>query len=188
VRALYSFHVLTVDGYYEGPNGEFDWPNVDDEFNRFSVEQINASDMILFGRVTYEMMAAYWPSPTAADENDPMVVELMNSMPKIVFSSSLTEATWNNTRLVGGNIAEEITALKHQPGKDLAIFGSFRLTTSLLEMGLIDRLGIMIHPVVLGQGKSLFTGLGDRISLRLLRTTIFRSGNVLLTYQPIAPS
>jgi dihydrofolate reductase len=118
VRKLYSFMVITLDGFYEGPNQEFDWPNVDEEFNEFGIEQLNDSDVLLFGRVTYEGMAGYWPTP-AARQDDPRVAELMNTLPKIVVSTTLTSADWNNTRLVGGNVDAEITKLKQQPGKGL---------------------------------------------------------------------
>jgi dihydrofolate reductase len=154
VRKLYSFMVITLDGFYEGPNQEFDWPNVDEEFNEFGIEQLNDTDVLLFGRVTYEGMASYWPTP-AARQDDPKVAELMNTLPKIVVSTTLTSADWNNTRLVGGNVDAEITKLKQQPGKGLAIMGSPSLTVSLIEMGLVDELRVLVNPVILGGGRSL---------------------------------
>jgi dihydrofolate reductase len=183
VRKLISFMVVTLDGYYEGPNGEFDWPNVDDEFNEFAINQLNDIDTLLFGRATYEGMASYWPTPEA-QEGDPAVAELMNSVPKIVFSASLGSADWQNTRLVSGDAAEAISDLKEQPGKYLALFGSPTLTVSLLEQGLVDELRVMVHPILLGAGKSLFAALKDRVPLTLQTTTTFSSGNVLLTYRP----
>jgi dihydrofolate reductase len=183
MRKLYSFMVVSLDGFYEGPNGEFDWPNVDEEFNEFGIQQLHDTDVLLFGRATYEGMAAYWPTP-AAREDDPVVAELMNTVPKIVVSTTLTAADWNNTRLVGGNVAEEIAKLKQEPGKGLAIFGSPNLTVSLLGMGLVDELRVMVHPILLGGGRSLFRTLDDRLPLELLQTRTFRSGNVLLTYRP----
>jgi dihydrofolate reductase len=185
VRKLLSFMVVTLDGYYEGPDGEFDWPNVDDEFNEFAISQLNDIDTLLFGRATYEGMASYWPTP-AALEDDPAIADRMNSVPKIVFSSTLDAADWQNTRLVKGNAADAITELKQQPGKELAFFGSPTLTASLIEQGLVDQLRVMVHPILLGGGKSLFAALHQRVPVTLERTTVFSSGNVLLQYRPVA--
>jgi dihydrofolate reductase len=183
VRKLYSFMMVTLDGCYEGPNQQFDWPNVDAEFDEFAIAQLNDTDVLLFGRVTYEGMASYWPTQ-AAREDDPVVAELMNTLPKIVVSTTLTSADWANTRLVGANVAEEIAKLKQEPGKGLAIMGSSNLVVSLIGMGLVDELRVMVNPVVLGGGRSLFRSTEDRLPLELLQTRTFRSGNVLLTYRP----
>jgi dihydrofolate reductase len=183
VRRLLSFMVMTLDGYHEGPNHEFDWPNVDDEFNEFALSQLNDIDTLLFGRATYEGMASYWPSP-AAQEGDPLVARFMNSVPKIVFSTTLPSAEWENTTLVSRDVAVAVSELKAQPGKSLAIFGSSNLTVSLLERRLVDELRVMVMPILLGAGNSLFAGLKDRLHLKLTRTTTFSSGNVLLRYQP----
>jgi dihydrofolate reductase len=184
MRKLLSFMVVTLDGYYEGPDGEFDWPNVDDEFNEFAISQINDIDTLLFGRATYEGMASYWPTP-AAEEDDPAIADVMNSIPKVVFSSTLDRADWQNTRLVKGDVAETISELKQQPGKDLALFGSPTLTAALIEQGLVDELRVMVHPILLGAGKSLFAALLRRVPVELQRTTVFHSGNVLLVYRPV---
>jgi dihydrofolate reductase len=183
VRKLFSFMVATLDGYHEGPNHEFDWPNVDDEFNEFAISQLNDIDTLLFGRATYEGMASYWPSP-AATEGDPLVAGFMNSVPKIVFSKTLPSAEWENTTLVTGDVAAAISGLKAQPGKNLAVFGSSNLTVGLLEQGLVDELRVMVMPVLLGAGNSLFGGLKDRLHLKLTRAMTFSSGNVLLHYRP----
>jgi dihydrofolate reductase len=176
--------VMTLDGYHEGPNHEFDWPNVDDEFNEFAISQLNDIDVLLFGRATYEGMASYWPTP-AAQEGDPLVAGFMNRVPKIVFSTTLPSADWENTTLVSGDVAPAISELKAQPGKNLAMFGSSNLTVSLLEQGLVDEIRVMVMPVLLGAGNSLFGGLKDRLHLKLARATTFSSGNVLLHYRPI---
>ncbi len=185
MRKIFSFLVTTVDGYHEGPNQEFDWPVVDDEFDEFAVQQLDEADVLLFGRVTYQGMAAYWPT-RAAQEDDPRVAARMNSLSKIVVSRALDQVEWANTRLIKDNVADEISVLKRQPGKDIAVLGSSSLTVSLLELGLVDELRIMVMPVVLGEGRSLFSSAGERISLRLMNTRTFSSGNVLLTYQPAA--
>jgi dihydrofolate reductase len=183
MRKLLSFMVVTVDGYYEGPNGEFDWPNVDEEFNEFGISQLNDIDTLLFGRVTYEGMASYWPAPEAV-EGDPVVAERMNSISKVVFSKTLAEATWQNTELVGSDAGKAVAELKQGEGKALALFGSPKLTVSLLEQRLVDELRVMVHPILLGAGKSLFVELHDRVPLRLGTTTVFSSGNVMLQYFP----
>jgi dihydrofolate reductase len=183
VRRLYSFIVVTLDGFYEGPNGEFDWPNVDEEFNEFGIEQLHDSDLLLFGRRTYEGMASYWPTE-AAQQDDPVVAELMNTLPKVVVSTTLASADWGDTTVVGGNVAEEITKLKQQPGKGIAIMGSPTLTHGLIQMGLLDELRVLVNPIVLGDGHSLFRTAGDRLRLELRQTRTFSSGNVLLTYRP----
>jgi dihydrofolate reductase len=137
---------------------------------------------LLFGRITYQAMAAYWPSPAAAAQNDPRITARMNSLPKIVVSRTLGKAVWPNSRSICGDLAEEITKLKEEPGKDVAIFGSVSLATSLLELGLPDEVRLMVNPVVLGVGHFLFKTAQSRISLRLLMTRQFNSGNVLLCY------
>ena len=184
MRRVLFFMMVTLDGYFEGDKREIDWHNVDDEFNDFAIAQLQEVDTLLFGRVTYDMMASYWPTPEAKT-NDPVVAEKMNSTPKIVFSRTLGEADWENTRLVKHNFAAEVTKLKQEPGKDLIIFGSSDLAVTFIEHGLLDECRIMINPVVLGRGKSLFSGIHDRLRLRLLRTKTFHSGNVLLYYEPV---
>ncbi len=185
MRKILSFVVTTLDGYYEGPNQEFDWPVVDEEFNEFALQQLDEIDTLLFGRVTYQLMASYWPTP-AALEDDPKIAAKMNSLPKLVVSRTLDGTEWANTRLIKGDVAEELTRLKQQPGKAIAIFGSSDLTVSMLEMGLVDELRIMVNPVVLGAGNSLFRTADGRLSLKLLKTRTFGSGNVMLYYQPAA--
>lgn len=183
MRKLYSFQMMTLDGFYEGPNQEFDFWTDDGEFSEFSVGQLSDAGVLVFGRMTYEGMAGYWPTE-AAREGDPVVAELMNTIPKIVVSTTLESADWSNTSLVGANVADELSKLKRQPGKDLAIMGSPNLTVSLIGMGLVDELRVMVNPVVLGDGRSLFRSTDHRLPLKLLQTRTFSSGNVLLTYHP----
>ncbi len=180
---VFSFVVTSLDGYDEGPNGEFDWPNVDAEFFEFSVEQLRDIGTLVFGRKTYVGMAEFWPS-ALAQESTPAIADFMNSMPKVVFSTTLASADWNNSTVANGDLAETISALRAKNDKDIAVFGSAHLTAELLERGLIDELRIMVHPILLGAGRSLFGSLTGRVKVELLRTTIFRSGNVLLCYRP----
>jgi dihydrofolate reductase len=183
MRKVILFDMVTLDGFFEGPNHAIDWHVVDEEFNEFANAQLDSVDVLLFGRVTYELMAAYWPTPAAAAD-DPITAANMNRLPKIVFSRTLSSVTWQNTRLVKTNIAEEITKLKIEPGKDLIVFGSSDLAVALMQHGLIDEFRIMVNPVILGGGKSLFKGILKRQNLKLMKTKVFGSGNVLLYYQP----
>lgn len=183
MRKVFVFNMTTVDGFFEGPNHELDWHNVDEEFHEFAINQLNEVDILLFGRVTYQMMASYWPTPTAI-ESDPIIAGKMNSIAKVVFSKTLEKADWSNTRLIKENILEEVSKLKSQPGKSIAIFGSSDLALTLIQHGLIDEYRIIVNPIVLGSGKSLFSGMHDKLDVKLVQTKIFNSGNVLLTYQP----
>jgi dihydrofolate reductase len=183
MRRIFTFLVSTVDGFYEGPNGEFDWPVVDDEFNEFAVAQLDETDTLLFGRATYEGMAAYWPTP-AAEQYDPAVCGRMNSLAKVVVSGTLTSADWQHTTLIRDNVVEELTALKQRPGRDIVCMGSSALTVNLIKWGLLDELRVMVMPIALGAGKSLLCTADERIGLTLVSTHPFKSGNVLLTYEP----
>jgi dihydrofolate reductase len=181
MRKLFLFNFISLDGFFEGPNRELDWHNVDAEFNDFAIEQLDSIDLILFGRITYEMMASFWPTETAI-KADPEIAGRMNSIQKIVFSKTLPKADWNNTTLIEDNAPQEVAKLKNQPGKDMAIFGSFGLALTLLPDKLIDEFRIMVNPVVLGKGKQMFDSITDRLHLKLIGTKVFKSGNVLLYY------
>lgn len=182
MRKVIFFNLISLDGYFEGPDRDINWHHVDEEFNEFAIQQTGEFGALLFGRVTYELMAGYWPTE-AANRDDPEIARLMNSLPKIVFSNTLDNAEWENTKLVRDNIVEEVTTLKEQSGKDIAIFGSSDLAVTFIDLGLIDELRIMINPVVLGDGKTLFSGIKSRLDLNLIKTRTFKSGNVLLYYE-----
>jgi dihydrofolate reductase len=183
MRKVIFFMLTSLDGYFEGPHQDIGWHNVDDEFNEFAIQQTREFGGLLFGRKTYQLMAGYWPTE-AAKRDDPVIAGLMNSLPKIVFSKTLESVDWQNSRLVRDSIQDEVSHLKEQPGGDLAIFGSSDLTASLAQMGMVDEFRIMVNPVVLGEGSPLLKGLDHRLDLRLLKTRPFKSGNVLLYYEP----
>ncbi|HLE42001.1 MAG TPA: dihydrofolate reductase family protein [Nitrospirota bacterium] len=182
MRKVFVFNLVTLDGYFEGPRREIDWHNVDAEFNEYAIGMLNSVDTLLFGRVTYELMAGYWPTPDAM-KNDPIVAGKMNSLPKIVFSRTLDKVAWNNSRLVKSNVEEEIQKIKKQQGKDIVILGSGSIVSELAPLGLIDEYRLMVNPVVLGAGKPLFKGIKDRLNLKLIKAKTFKSGNVLLYYE-----
>jgi dihydrofolate reductase len=185
MRKVFLFNMTTLDGYFEGPNQDIGWHNVDEEFNEFAIDQLKEVDTLLFGRVTYQGMASYWPTEFAIND-DPVVAGLMNSLPKIVFSRTLDKVEWNNSKLVkdAERAAEEVLKLKGQPGKDIAIFGSSNLAVTLAERGLIDEYRIIVNPVFLGGGTTLLKGIKAKINLKLLNARVFKSGNVLLYYAP----
>ena len=183
MRKVIFFNLTSLDGYFEGPDRDINWHNVDDEFNEFAEEQTGELGALLFGRVTYELMAEYWPTEDAK-RDDPIIAGLMNSLPKIVFSKTLQKVEWENTRLVKDNFVEAVSKLKQEAGKDIAIFGSSDLAVTLVQHNLIDEFRVMINPIVLGAGKSLFQGIRSKFDLRLIKTRTFKSGNILLYYEP----
>ena len=179
MRKIIVSNYVSLDGFFAGPNGEIDWFVWDEETEAYAKELAASIDTILFGRVTYELMVGYWP--TAATE-DPIITKYMNNSPKIVFSRTLEKADWKNTRLLREIDPQEIRNLKEQPGKDLVIYGSGSIVSTLAQSGLIDDYRIFVNPVVLGNGKPLFVGLKERFKLNLLSTKTFRCGVVLLHY------
>jgi dihydrofolate reductase len=183
MRTLASFIITSLDGFYEGPNGELDWSIVDEEFKDFAIRQLDEADTLGFGRATYEHMAAYWPTHQA-QANDPAIASRMNAKPKLVFSTALEQARWSSTIIIGGEAVERIEAVKTAPGGELLVIGSARLTACFAAAGVLDELRVMVCPIVLGQGRSLFEELKDRVALRLANVRQFDSGNVLLTYRP----
>jgi dihydrofolate reductase len=161
MRKVTLSNMVTLDGFFEGPNRELEWHVVDEEFNGYANDLLSKVDAILFGRVTYQLMADYWPSPSAT-RDDPIIVDKTYNLPKIVFSKTLQKVEWNNSRLVEENIAEEISKMKQQPGKDILICGSADLVHTLMQHNLIDCYRIMVHPVILGSGKRLFIEVSIR--------------------------
>jgi dihydrofolate reductase len=185
MRKVIVSNLMSLDGFMAGPNGEIDWFVVDKEFDAYARELFDEVDTLLFGRVTYELMAGFWPTP-AADAEDPFITERMNSLPKVVFSTTLNTAEWENTRLVRENPVEEISRLKRQAGGDMMIFGSGTLVSAMAPCGLIDEYRIVVNPVVLGSGKALFRDIEKKIDLKLLKTRALNCGDVILYYRPVA--
>jgi dihydrofolate reductase len=184
MRKIIAQEMVSVDGYFAGPNGELDWFVWDDVLRDLSISTLDSVDTLLFGRVTYEMMAGYWPTPMAI-QNDPVVAAGMNRADKIVFSRTLEKAEWENTRLVKENIAEEIRKMKALPGKDMTLLGSGSIVTQFAQQGLIDEYQIMVDPVALGDGTPLLKGIRHKLDLELISARTFRSGVVLLCYRPL---
>lgn len=176
--------MVTFDGYFEGKDHDISWHHTDAEFNDFAIAQTGTVGTLLFGRKTYELMASYWRSEEART-SDPIVAKQMNEMPKVVFSKTLESADWENTKLVKEHLKEEVEKLKKISENDIAVFGSSDLCVSLLKEGLLDELRLMINPVVIGEGKTLFEGMKEKMELKETGKRDFKNGNILLTYEVI---
>src|SRR2546421_7847491 len=186
MQQLIAFVTTSLDGYFADSAGDMSWAHKSDpEWLEFVSSNASQGGTLLFGRVTYDLMVRYWPTPMARQQN-PAVADGMNSAPKIVVSRTLKEATWQNTRLLSGDLAGEIHKLKQQPGKGMCILGSGTIVTQLAEARLIDELQIVVSPVVLGKGKAPFETLKQRLALKLLKTRSFTNGNVIHYYGPAA--
>lgn len=183
MRKLTVFNFITLNGFFKGPNEDISWHKHGGEESDYSAEGLKSGNTLLFGRVTYEMMASFWPTPIAMD-SFPSVAKGMNKAEKIVFSRTLKKVEWNNTKVVKGNIVEEIKKMKQMPGKDMTLLGSGSILTQVAEQGLIDEYQIMVDPIALGEGTPIFKGIKHGLNLMLTKTRTFKSGAVLLCYQP----
>jgi dihydrofolate reductase len=190
MRSIHLFVMLSLDGYFEGPNHDLSWHNVDDEFNKFAIEQLRETGLILFGRKTYQLMESYWPKAAVDPETSPddrEIAHMMNNAEKIVFSRTLdgvheTE-NWKNVKLRRKVDPVEIRRLKEMPGKDIWV-GTSDLAVSFIKEDLIDEFRFMINPVIAGAGTRIFQGLDRRLNLEMTRARSFKSGNTLLYYVP----
>lgn len=179
MRKLIVNEYITLDGVIEAPE-QWQFPYLSQDVAEVIQEQILDADAILLGRVTYEIFADSWPQRT---NNEFGVADKLNSAPKFVVSSTLEKVEWNNSKLIRENAEVEIARLKQQPGGNILIIGSAGLVRSLVGNDLIDEYRLLVHPVVLGKGKRLFSEEAD-FTLKLLDARTFSSGIVLLRYQP----
>jgi dihydrofolate reductase len=179
VANLIMWNLMTLDGFVEGPNHDISW-HLDvwgEELEQLSIEQLNAAGGLLFGRVTYDLMANHWPTATGE------VADLMNAAPKYVFSRSLKKSDWNNTRLYGDDAPETVARLKRDSAMDISLFGSADLAASLIPHGLIDEFRIATNPIILGGGTLLFKH-GEKVKLKLIDSRALSCGIVILRYVP----
>jgi len=184
MRKLLVFQNVTLDAYFTDPQDDMSWAhNSDPEWLEFVSGNAGGESEMLFGRITYDMMANYWPSPHAL-ENNPVVATHMNKQPKVVFSRTLDEASWSNTRLVNSDPAAEVRRMKEEDGPGMVIFGSGTIVALLAQAGLVDEYQIVVHPIVLGGGRSMFEGVKEQMALKLMKARVFENGNVLLRYEP----
>lgn len=184
MRKLNVFNFITLNGFYKGANDDINWHKHGVEENKYASEMLDTGSTLLFGRVTYEMMAAYWPTSFAIN-NDPDVARGMNEAEKIVFSGTIKKTEWNNTRIINENIIEETKKLKQSAGNDLTILGSGTIISQFAQEGLIDEYKIMVDPVALSEGTPIFRGINRNLHLKLTETKVFKSGVILLCYKPL---
>ncbi|MFN8582257.1 MAG: dihydrofolate reductase family protein [Gemmatimonadaceae bacterium] len=184
MRKLHVFNNVSLDGFFTDRHNDMSWAHRQDpEWNAFVSGNASGAGELLFGRVTYEQMAAFWPTPQAA-QIMPAVAAGMNAMRKSVFSRTLRTVTWQNTTLLTGDLIAEATRLKSQPGPDLVILGSGSIVSQLTQARLIDGYQVVVQPIVLGQGRTMFDTVTDRLNLRLTQSRPFSNGNVVLWYEP----
>lgn len=186
MRKLTVFNHISLDGFFTGVGGDIGWIKMDagdPEFKAFTEDNARGGGVLVFGRITYEMMAAYWPTPMAM-KNDPVVAERMNSLPKIVFSRTLDAVSWHNATLLKGDPASEMRRLKLARGDDMVIFGSGCIVSQLAQANLVELYQFIINPIILGKGRTMFEGLTHPRPLKLTTTRTFRNGSVLLCYEP----
>ena len=180
VRKIVAGLFLSLDGVYEAPD-QWHFPYFNDEMWEAVQSQIDATDTMLLGRVTYQEFASFWPHQS----NDEVpLADHMNNTPKVVVSETLDSLDWQNSTLIKGNVVEELTRLKQQPGKNIGVTGSGTLVASLLRAGLLDELRLLVHPIVVGKGKRLFATEDQPQGLRLADAQTFSTGVLYLTYTP----
>ena len=184
MRRVVVFNSVTLDGYFSGPNGDISWAHKNDpEWNAFVADNSTGGGVLVFGRITYELMASFWPTPQAI-KTMPDVAEGMNNLEKVVFSRTLAKASWNNTKLVKGDPAAAMRKMKQEAGKDMVILGSGTIVSQLTQAGLIDEYQLVVNPVVLGSGRTMFEGVKGKVTLKQIKTRTFGNGNVLTCYEP----
>jgi dihydrofolate reductase len=180
------FQQVSLDGYFTDANSDMSWAHKQEpEWNAFVAGNAKGDAVLLFGRITYEQMAGFWPTPQAHAAM-PSVAEGMNRMQKVVFSRTMDKASWNNTRLVKDGMAAEVRRMKKEAGKDLVLMGSGTIVSQLTQEGLIDEFQLVVNPLVLGKGRSMFDGVKTKVPMKRTKTRTFENGNVFLCYEPAA--
>lgn len=195
MRRIVMFNRVTADGYFAGPDGNLDWVVPDEDVDKAGAAGIPRTDTILFGRRTYELFEGFWrhavdgsstaPDPHEAGRRSPeqrAFAIALNENTKLVFSRTLKDVTWRNSRLLHELDPHEIEAMKRQPGRDMIVFGSGSIVSQLTQHGLIDEYQFVVSPILLGNGRPLLSGVPKGLRLDLLEAKEYRSGNVLLRY------
>jgi dihydrofolate reductase len=190
MRKIVATEFYTIDGLMSDPKDQMDWVTAtfSKDMGEYEKSMYDTSDTLLLGRVTYKIFESYWPTAEtnpAAFQGDSEMALIINNIRKIVFSKSLEKLTWSNSELFTDIMPGEINKLKEQPGQDILVVGSASIVQQLTNLGLIDEYHLLIHPVILGMGKPLFTNINEKHELELSEAKTFKNGVVLLRYQPI---
>jgi dihydrofolate reductase len=186
MQKLVVFNSTSLDGYFTDARNDMSFAHneiSDAEWDAFVAGNASGGGRLVLGRITYELMAGFWPTPPAADQM-PVVAERMNNLQKVVFSRTMSAASWNNTKLFNGDLIGNIRKMKEEPGDGMAILGSGSLVSQLAGSGLIDEYQIVVIPIILGKGRTMFEGIKDKLSLKLTKSRTFANGNILLCYEP----
>jgi dihydrofolate reductase len=182
MKKLRMFNFITLNGFYKDIANDIGWHTHGVEESDFSNEMLKQNNILLFGRVTYQMMAAFWPTDMAINSM-PQVAHRMNDAEKIVFSKTLKKADWKNTTIIEEDIIEKVKRIKQTAHKDLTILGSGSIVNQFAEAGLIDTYQLLLDPIAIGKGTPLFHDIKQHLNLSLVDTRVFKSGSVLLTYE-----
>jgi dihydrofolate reductase len=176
---------MTINGYVAGPNGENDWMtwNPDDEFLQFINSQFDSSDTMLLGRKLADGFIKHWENAVEKNPDTPFAKKIVD-MPKVVFTKTLDESTWNNTTLAKGNLAEEIANLKKQNGKDIIVFGGAGFVSSLIKEGLIDEYHLIVNPTAIDNGMTIFNSLDRMQKFSPIQSKLYPGGKTVLSYKP----
>ncbi|RAJ08810.1 dihydrofolate reductase [Chitinophaga skermanii] len=184
MATLTSFTFITLNGFYKDLHNDISWHQHDAEGAALSERSLQANNMLLFGRKTYDMMYSFWPTPQA-EQAMPAVAKGMNEAAKIVFSNDLKKADWQNTRVVSDDIVAQVAALKKTATKNMTILGSGSIVSLFASHGLMDGFQIMVDPVVISAGTSLFENIQRTLPLRLINSQVMKNGALLLNYEPV---
>jgi dihydrofolate reductase len=185
MQKLTVFNHVSLDGYFVDAGGGMSWAHagmLDPEWNAFVAENATGDGTLVFGRVTYDLMVSYWPTPRAK-QNDAHIADRMNSLPKVVFSRTMDKASWNNTKLLKGDLTAEVRKLKKESGGGMVILGSGSIVSQLAQAGSIDSYQFVVNPIILGKGRTMFDGVKEKLNLKLMKTRAFGNGNVFACYE-----
>jgi len=195
MRRIVTFNRVSADGYFSAPDGNLNWAVPDEELDKEATSGRSGQGTLMFGRRTYEMFASFWPhqldEPAGAeDPHNPgrrtpemrAMAVFINDAVKIVFSRTLKDVKWKNSRLIGKFDPREIERIKQEPGADIMIFGSGSIVSQLAQNNLIDEYQFIVGPVLLGDGRSLVSGISKTVGLKLAEAKPYKSGNVKLRY------
>jgi dihydrofolate reductase len=194
-RKIIAFNRVSADGYFSAPDGNLNWTVPEEEIDKSATANMSGQGTLLFGRKTYEMFAAFWPhaaddpkgpqDPHSADRRTPEIKAMaryINDAIKIVFSRTLRDVHWKNSRIINKFEPKAVEAIKQEPGKDIMIFGSGTIASQLAQNNLIDEYQFVVGPVVLGDGRTLISGVSRTLRLDLIEARPYKNGNVMLRY------